>query len=92
MRAEIQGSNGAIFIDPRWHEAQGFVVLKDGMEERINLPTTGKGYAHEIKEVHSCLKNGKLQSDRWTHQNSIDLINLLDEVRRLAGVVFPFEE
>jgi predicted dehydrogenase len=91
MRAEIQGSTGAIFIDPRWHEAQGFVVLKDGVEDRNDLPTVGKGYSHEIVEVHNCLKDGKLQSERWSHQNSMDLIYLLDEVRRLAGVVFPFE-
>lgn len=92
LRAEIQGSTGAIFIDPRWHETQGFVMVKEGEEERIDLPTTGKGYAHEIEEVHKCLKEGKLQSDRWSHQNSVDLINLLDEVRRQSGVVFPFEE
>lgn len=92
MTAEIQGSTGAIFIDPRWHEANGFVILKDGVEDRNDLPTIGKGYSHEIGEVHNCLKEGKLQSERWSHQNSIDLINLLDEVRRLSGVVFPFEE
>lgn len=92
MRAEIQGSTGAIYIDPRWHETQGFVVLKDGVEDRNDLPTVGKGYAHEIVEVHNCLKDGKLQSERWSHQNSMDLIYLLDEVRRLSGVVFPFEE
>lgn len=92
MRAEIQGSTGAIYIDPRWHETQGFVVLKDGLEDRNDLPTVGKGYAHEIVEVHNCLKDGKLQSERWSHQNSMDLIYLLDEVRRLSGVVFPFEE
>lgn len=92
MTAEIQGTTGAIFIDPRWHEANGFVVLKDGVEDRNDMPTIGKGYSHEIVEVHNCLKEGKLQSGQWSHQNSIDLINLLDEVRRLSGVVFPFEE
>jgi len=91
MRAEIQGSTGAFYIDPRWHETQGFVVLKDGEEERFDLPTLGKGYSHEIEEVHNCLKKGKLQSDYWSHQNSVDLINLLDAVREASGVVFPFE-
>ncbi len=91
MKAEIQGSTGAIHIDPRWHETQGFVIVKEEQEQRMDLPTTGKGYAHEIEEVHDCLKNNKLQSELWSHQNSIDLIILLDEVRRQSGVVFPFE-
>jgi len=92
MRAEIQGSEGSIFIDPRWHETQGFSIYSGETEERHDMPTTGKGYTHEIEEVHKCLKLNKLQSNLWSHQNSIDLIRLLDEVRRQTGVVFPFEE
>jgi predicted dehydrogenase len=92
MRAEIQGDKGSIFIDPRWHETQGFSLFQGDSKERYELPKIGKGYSHEIEEVHRCLKKGKLQSDLWSHQNSIDLISLLDEVRGQAGVVFPFEE
>ncbi len=90
MKAEIQGTKGAIFIDPRWHETKGFSVVKEDREQ-IKVPTMGKGYAHEIEEVHRCLKNNKLQSELWSHQNSLDLISLLDEVRLQSGVVFPFE-
>ena len=92
MRAEIQGDMGSIFIDPRWHETQGFSFYQGESEKRYELPTIGKGYSYEIEEVHRCLRKGKLQSDLWSHQNSIDLISLLDEVRGQAGVVFPFEE
>lgn len=91
MKAEISGDKGSILIDPRWHEAHGFSMLRDEGEERHELPTTGKGYAHEIMEVHHCLKEGKLQSDLWSHQNSLDLVHLMDEVRRQTGIVFPFE-
>ncbi|TMM56997.1 Gfo/Idh/MocA family oxidoreductase [Maribacter algarum] len=91
MRAEIQGTKGSIYIDPRWHETDGFSIYIKNSEKRVDLPTKGKGYSHEIEEVHYCLKKGKLQSDLWSHQNSIDLISLLDEVRRQSGVVFPFE-
>jgi len=91
MRAEIQGDKGSIYIDSRWHEAQGFSLELGASKENYNLPTAGKGYSHEIEEVHRCLKKGELRSDFWSHQNSIDLISLLDEVRRQSGVVFPFE-
>ena len=91
MRAEISGSKGEIFIDPRWHETQGFVIKMDVGEQRYDLPTLGKGYSHEIDEVHHCLRDGKLQSELWSHRNSIDLITIMDEVRRQGGVKFPFE-
>ncbi len=91
MIAEIQGTKGSIFIDSRWHETNGFHMITDGQDERFEEPTTGKGYSHEIDEVHRCLNSNKLESDLWSHQNSLDLISLLDEVRRQSGVVFPFE-
>ncbi|WP_422079853.1 Gfo/Idh/MocA family protein [Ulvibacterium sp.] len=92
MKAEIAGSKGSIFIHPRWHEAQGYSIEKGDILDKLDQPTKGKGYTYEIEEVHSCLKSGKLESELWSHQNSLDLIGLLDQVRQLTGVVFPFEE
>lgn len=92
MKAEISGSKGAIFLHPQWHVPQGYSVEKEGKIRDFELPTNGKGYTYEIEEVHLCLKAGKLQSDLWSHQNSLDLIQILDDVRKQTGVVFPFEE
>ncbi|MGB5274801.1 MAG: Gfo/Idh/MocA family oxidoreductase [Flavobacteriaceae bacterium] len=92
MKAEISGSKGSIYLDPRWHEAHGLTFKGSETQERYELPTTGKGYAHEIAEVHACLQKGKLQSALWGHQQSIDLIQLMDRVRNQAGIVFPFEQ
>ncbi len=92
MKAEMSGSEGSFFLHPRWHEAQGYSFEKDGEIKNFFLPTKGKGFTYEIEEVHACLQNGKLQSDLWSHQNSLDLIGLLDEVRKNTGIIFPFEQ
>ncbi len=92
MRAEIAGSKGSAFLHDRWHDTQGYSVEIDGNMKDFDLPTKGKGYSHEIEEVHDCLKNGKLQSEKWSLQNSLDLVNLLDEVRSITGTTFPFED
>lgn len=92
MRAEISGSKGSAFLHERWHETQGYSLDIDDNMVDFELPTKGKGYTHEIEEVHDCLRNGKLQSEKWSLQNSLDLINLLDEVRSITGTAFPFEE
>ncbi len=92
MKAEISGTEGAIFIHPRWHEAQGYSIEKDGNLVSYELPTNGKGYSYEIEEVHNCLRSGKLQSDLWSHQNSMDLAMILDTVRERSGISFPFEK
>ncbi|MBT9189447.1 Gfo/Idh/MocA family protein [Zobellia russellii] len=92
MKAEISGSEGSIFLHPRWHEAQGYSVEKDSVLTNYDLPTHGKGYTYEIEEVHACLASGELESKLWSHQNSKDLADLLFQVRQKTGVIFPFEQ
>tara|TARA_R110000823_G_scaffold150945_2_gene281752 strand:- start:140 stop:1123 length:984 start_codon:yes stop_codon:yes gene_type:complete len=92
MKAEISGEKGTIYIPTRWHEAQAYIVEKNGEKEEFSLPTTGRGYFYEIKEVNDCINHGKLESTLWSHQNSLDLINIMDIVRKQNGIEFPFEE
>ena len=91
MEAQIAGSEGAIFIHPRWHETTGYTLEKDGDKTENEIGKVGKGYTYEIEEVQNCLSQGKLESELWSHQNSLDLIALLDTVRERTGIVFPFE-
>ncbi|TLP77604.1 Gfo/Idh/MocA family protein [Maribacter sp. ACAM166] len=91
MKAQIAGSTGSIFIHPRWHEATGYTLEKDGDSVANEVGKLGKGYTHEIQEVHECLNSGKKESNLWSHQNSLDLIYIMDTVRAKTGIVFPFE-
>ncbi len=91
MKAEISGTGGAIYLHPRWHETQGLTLEKEGTVKEFKLPTTGKGYSHEIEEVHRCLRAGLYQSELWSHTHSLELIRIMDEVRRQCGISFPFE-
>lgn len=92
MKAEISGQEGTLFLHPRWHEAQGYSLERDGGITHVDLPTVGKGYSHEIEEVHTCLATGKKESALWSLQNSQDLVSLLDAVRKETGITFPFEQ
>lgn len=91
MKAEISGSSGSIYIKRRWHEASGYMIQRGEEIEDIEVGKIGKGYTYEIQEVQRCLEAGLLESDLWSHQNSTDLCQLLDEVRNQAGIRFPFE-
>ncbi len=91
MEAEISGTDGILFLEPRWHEAHGCSLVKNETTENFKFPLQGNGYVYEIREVHKCLKAKMLESDLWSHQNSLDLITLLDTVRQKTGIKFPFE-
>ncbi len=90
-KAEIAGSKGSIFVHPRWHETSGYTLEIDGNSSVVEVGKVGKGYTYEIEEVHNCLNAGKTESDLWSHQNSRDLIEIMDTVRNKVGIVFPFE-
>ncbi len=50
MKAEISGTKGTIYLHPRWHETEGYSLEREGKIENVQIPKTGKGYAHEIME------------------------------------------
>lgn len=91
MKATITGSKATVSIHPRWHETEGYTLLKDDEEIRTNIPKLGKGYTYEIEEVHKCLTAKKMESKLWSHANSLDLIGILDAIREQNGIHFPFE-
>lgn len=92
MKAQISGSEGTVYLAPRWHETQEFSIEKKDELEKFQLPKKGKGYEYEIEEVHRCLKNGALESDLWSLNHTFDLIRIMDDIREQTGVVFPFEK
>lgn len=91
MIAKIAGKEGAIYIDSRWHEADGYVLEKNGKEQHFSLPTLGNGFGPEIEECGRCIRSGRTESNLWSHQNSLDLIRIMDKIRYLIGLKYPFE-
>ena len=47
------------------------------------------GYQYEAAEMMRCMRAGKLESDLVPHQFSLDLMELLDEIRGQIGLVYP---
>ncbi len=87
--AIIRLSNGEIRIEPDWWESSILKITKNGEEsQEISCPPLGRGFSHEIQECHRCLRSGLLESPKWSHQNSIELMGILDEIRRQVGVIY----
>ena len=89
MKATISGSEGRINIDTIWHMAESYTVIKNNTETKYSLPTNGMGYTYEIEECHQCIQNNVIESQLWSHQNSLDLIKIVDEVKKQIGLAFP---
>jgi predicted dehydrogenase len=98
LMAKIYGTEGRIYINSVWHESESYTMIKgnkgdeNGYEEKkYTLPKLGKGYTYEIEECKKCIAQNKIESDLWSHQNSLDLMEITDEIRNQIGLKYPFE-
>ncbi|OXA76319.1 Predicted dehydrogenase [Flavobacterium aquidurense] len=88
MKAVIGGTKGHIQLNAPWYVADGYSIVKDNKEEVFNLPNLGKGYAHEAIECHNCIRNNQIESELWSHQNSLDLSKIVEEIK--VQIKLPF--
>ncbi len=91
-QALIRGTKGDIFINSRWHVPPSFMLVKNSKKKTFELPPLGLGFSHEILECHNCLRANKIESEFWSHQNSLDLISILDTVREQVDLKYPQEK
>ncbi|PBJ06133.1 Gfo/Idh/MocA family protein [Flavobacterium sp. ACN6] len=89
MKASISGSKGRIELNSPWYVADGYsLFINDEKEAVVSLPTLGKGYSHEILECHNCIRNNQIESELWSHQNSLDLSKIVEEIK--IQIKLPF--
>ena len=91
--AFIYGEKGVIKMHHRFHHTRKITVHVDGQEEEaIKIDYEGNGYYHEIREVSSCLLEGKTESSKHPLNMSLDLSRLLDRVRKEIGLTYEQDE
>jgi predicted dehydrogenase len=86
----IYGEKGMIHLQGRFHEPNKGFMLKvyDQYEEFFPFEWTSGGYDYEAAEVMRCLEVGKTQSELWSWQNSLDVIGILDKIRKAIGLEY----
>jgi hypothetical protein len=52
----------------------------------MEIPYQGNGYLHEIEEVNRCLNEGRTESPKLPLSMSLDLISVIDRVKREIGL------
>ncbi len=96
--ADINGTEGRIMIRNRFHEHNATVSFttgnKGGEVQQVVLEKDGSGwgYQYEARHAGECLRNGLTESPVMSHQDSIDLIETLDAIRKVAGIHYPADE
>lgn len=79
--ANIIGTNGRICIS-RYSNAETAYVIIDGKEEKIQMPFSINGFEYQISEVVKCINEKKLQSEIMSWKDSIEIMDIMDHIRR----------
>jgi len=91
--AVVNGTRGRITVHSRWWNATRMTVeVNDTEPEEIHLPLTGNGYNYEAAEVARCLREGRLESDVMSWDETLEIMRTLDAIRAQWGLTYPMEQ
>jgi len=88
--AEIHGEKGKIFLEHLWFcPGNVKVTYNDGREKVFDFNVKNNGYECEAEEVNRCILGGRTESSLMTWNDSIQLVTMLDAIRKECGIVYP---
>ena len=86
------GDNGYILVE-NINNPQSISVYdeEDRLIARYNVPEQVNGYEYEFREAVSCIEEGKRESDAMPLKDTIEVMELMDSLRKTWGVIYPQE-
>ncbi len=94
--ADIFGTKGRIRLTNRFYEPSATIqYYPDIITSRTIIPIekeTGWGYQHEIKHVNECLQKGLTESPVWSLDDTFNLMQTLDRIRKEMGLIYKVDE
>lgn len=92
-RAVITGTEARLEIDDVWYTPTSFSLLRPGsaQPERFERPRDGGGLRHQAVEAGRLLRAGRTESDVMPLDETVAIMETLDEIRRQIGLRFPTE-
>lgn len=91
QEARIDGTHGRIRIDSFWRATRATLAVEGQEPQTVERPFEGNGYNYEAAEVMRCLEEGKLESNLMPLEETLSILETLDEIRRQWGLRYPTE-
>jgi predicted dehydrogenase len=89
----VGGSEGWLRSSgPLFNPAELIIQPRQGTLRTECFDVVGNGFAYELREVTRCLQSGLTESPHMTPEESVTMMELLDEARRQMGLSYPSDE
>ncbi|MHA6280976.1 Gfo/Idh/MocA family protein [Salinimicrobium sp. CAU 1759] len=80
--AEFELDKAIIKISSRWHEPATVTITTPQGAETKSFDVASYGYEYEARHVNDMLRKGRIESDVMSFEKSVQLISLLDQIRK----------
>jgi hypothetical protein len=89
-RAVISGINGWLEIDRTFYNPAGMCVhLYDGTTTEYPSDYKGHGLREQAVEFEKIVRSGKYESEHLTHKHTLEIMELMDQIRNKIGLKYP---
>ncbi|GKU84691.1 Gfo/Idh/MocA family protein [Niallia sp. NCCP-28] len=87
--SEIQGEGGNILLDQMNTPQKVEIQYRNGQKEDITQPQKAEAMYYEAKEFIDLIQAGKIESSVNSFDVSLTVMEVMEEVRRKTGIIFP---
>ena len=92
LPTEIQGEDGMISLDRINGIRHVMLNYRKGGSLDLSCHDRMNDYTYEISEFINLIQAGKTESAINSHRNSVLVMEIIDEIRRQLGVVYPADK
>ena len=90
--AQIIGTRGRINIDSNFYTPTSMQVIIDGkLAREYPREYVGHGIREQAREFAEIVRSGEIESPIMSHSESIAIMQVMDEIREMIGLKYPFE-
>lgn len=92
LPTEIQGEKGTLILDRINTINQVTFIPRGETPQQLHVPAIHNEYYYEIREFIDLIKNKQIESKINSHQHSLITMEIMDEIRKQLGLVFPADK
>lgn len=67
------------------------IQTSDGESQEFSMPFEINGFEYQIRETARCVKAGMSASDRFSPEDSLAVLQLMDDIRQSWDMKFTYE-
>jgi hypothetical protein len=87
----IIGTKGRIEIHGSFYSPTSIRITSSKGSQKYPNKYLGHGLREQALAFEKIVEDSKLESDLMTHKDSLQVMEIMDEVRKQIGLIYPFE-